>query len=165
MYRKYRQHHPLNRRSERDAREGMELSVSTLADQVGACVFALRPLHERIAAHVLGAQRLHGDDTPVPVLAKGRTDTARAWVYVGDDAPFGGQDPPTALLRDSRARSGTHPVAHLRGFAARLQADVYAGFNPLDAPGLGPVTECLCWAHGRRKCDELADIAAGKRRD
>ena len=92
VYEKYGQHQPLNRQSERYAREGVELSVSTLADQVGACTFALRPLHELIGAHVIAAQRLHGDDTPVPVLAKGKTDTARAWVYVRDDAPFAGAD-------------------------------------------------------------------------
>ena len=63
----------------------------------------------------MGAQRLHGDDTPV--LAKGKTDTARAWVYVRDDAPFAGSDPPAALFRYSRTRSGSHPVEHLRGFA------------------------------------------------
>ena len=80
VFEKYGQHQPLNRQSERYAREGVALSVSTLADQVGACAFALRPLHELIAAHVLAAQRLHGDDTPVPVLAKGKTDTARAWL-------------------------------------------------------------------------------------
>ena len=166
VFEKYGQHQPLNRQSERYAREGVQLSLSTLADQVGACAFALRPLHELIAAHVLVAQRLHGDDTPVPVLAKGKTDTARAWVYVRDDTPFGGADPPAALFRYSPNRSGSHPVEHLRGFAGLLQADAYAGFNPLYAPGRvpGPVTEALCWAHGRRKFYELADIAAGKRR-
>ena len=97
VFEKYGQHQPLNRQSERYAREGVELSISRLADQVGACAVALRPLHELIAAHVLAAQRLHGDDTPVPVLAKGKTDTARAWAYVRDDAPFAGQDPPAAL--------------------------------------------------------------------
>ena len=166
VFEKYGQHQPLNRQSERYAREGVELSLSTLADQVGAVAFALRPLHELIAAHVLGAQRLHGDDTPVPVLAKGKTDTARAWVYVRDDAPFAGADPPAALFRYSRTRSGSHPVEHLRGFAGLLQADAYAGFNPLYAPGRvpGPVSECLCWSHGRRKFYELADIAGSKRR-
>ena len=116
----------------------MELSVSTLADQVGACAFALRPVHELIAAHVLAAKRLHGDDTPVPVLAKGKTDTARVWVYVRDDAPFVGSDPPAALFRYSRNRSGAHPVEHLRGFAGLFQADAYAGFNPLYAPDRVP---------------------------
>ena len=138
VFEKYGQHQPLNRQSERYAREGVALSVSTVADQVGACAFALRPLHELIAAHVLAAQRLHGEDTPVPVLAKGKTDTARAWVYVRDDTPFAGQDPPAVLLRYSRNRSGAHPVEHLRCFAGLLQADAYAGFNPLYAPGRVP---------------------------
>ena len=81
VFEKYGQHQPLNRQRDRYAREGVDLSLSTLADQVGACTVALRPLHDRIAAHVLAAERLHGDDTPVPVLAKSKTATARAWVY------------------------------------------------------------------------------------
>ena len=133
---------------------------------MGACTVALRPLHDRIAAHVLAAERLHGDDTPVPVLAKGKTATARAWVYVRDDAPFGGPDPPAALFRYSRDRSGDHPVEHLRTFTGILQADIYAGYNRLYAAGRspGPVTEAACWSHCRRKFFELADIAASKGR-
>ena len=95
---------------------------------------------------------------------KGKTDTGRVWVYVRDDAPFGGPDPPAALFRYSRDRSGDHPVEHLRTFTGILQADAYAGYRRLYEPGRspGPVTEALCWAHGRRKFYELADIAAGK---
>ena len=166
LFEKYGQHQPLNRQRDRYAREGIDLSISTLADQVGACAVALKPLHDLIAAHVLAAERLHGDDTPVPVLAKGKTDTARAWVYVRDDRPFAGPDPPVALFRYSRDRSGDHPVEHLRTFAGILQADAYAGYKRLYEPSRspGPVTEALCWAHGRRKFYELADIAANKRR-
>ena len=166
LFEKYGQHQPLNRQRDRYAREGVDLSLSTLADQVGACTIALSPLHDLIASHVLAAERLHGDETPVPVLAKGKTDTARAWVYVRDDRPFGGPDPPAALFRYSRNRSGDHPVEHLRDFAGILQADAYAGYRRLYEPGRSPapVTEALCWAHGRRKFYELADIAAGKRR-
>ena len=105
VFEKYGQHQPLNRQRDRYAREGVDLSLSTLADQVGACTVALRPLHDLIAAHVLAAQRLHGDDTPVPVLARGKTATGRAWLYVRDDAPFGGPDPPAALFHSR------HPVA------------------------------------------------------
>ena len=114
----------------------------------------------------MAADRLHGDDTPVPVLAKGKTDTGRVWVYVRDDKPFCGPDPPAALFRYSRDRSGDHPVEHLRTFAGILQANAYAGYRRLYEPGRspGPVTEALCWSHGRRKFYELADIAAGKRR-
>ncbi len=91
MFQKYGQHQPLNRRNERYAREAVEFTVSALADEVGACAVALRPLYELIAAFVLGAQRLHGDDTPVLMLAKGKTDTARAWIDMRDYAPFSGQ--------------------------------------------------------------------------
>ena len=146
VHEKHGQHQPLNRQSERYAREGVELSLSTLADQVGACGFALRPRHELIAAHVLGAQGLHGDDTPVPLQAKGTTDTARAWVYVRGYTPFAGRDPPVALFRYSRTHSGSRPVEHLRGLAGLLQTDAYAAFDPPHAPGPvpKPVSEAIC---------------------
>jgi transposase len=165
LFEKFGQHQPLNRQAERYAREGVELSLSTLADQVGACASALAPLHDRIAAHVLSAGRLHGDDTPVPVLAKGKTDTGRLWVYVRDDRPFAGGAPPAALFRYSRDRRGEHPAAHLGGWSGILQADAYAGFGELYAAGRrpGPATQALCWAHARRKFFELADIAASAR--
>jgi transposase len=97
LFEKFGQHQPLNRQSERYGREGIDLSVSTLADQVGACATALRPLYGLIEAHVLSAQRLHGDDTTVPILAKGKTVTGRIWTYVRDDRPFGSRAPPAAL--------------------------------------------------------------------
>jgi transposase len=80
LFEKYGQHQPLNRQSERYRREGVDLSLSTLADQVGGCAALLRPLYDLIRAHVLAGGRVHGDDTTVPVLAKGQTTTGRAWV-------------------------------------------------------------------------------------
>jgi transposase len=166
LFEKYGQHQPLNRQSERYGREGVELSLSTLADQVGACALVLRPLHDLIAAHVLAAGRIHGDDTTVPVLAKGKTATGRAWVYLRDDGPFGGTDPPAALFHYSRDRSGSHPEQHLTGFTGTLQADAYAGYNRLYRAerSPGPLIEALCWAHARRKFFVLADIAASAKR-
>jgi transposase len=97
LFEKFGQHQPLNRQSERYRREGIDLSVSTLADQVGACTATLKPLHSLIEAHVLAAVRLHADDTTVPILAKGKTITGHIWTYVRDDQPFGGRAPPAAL--------------------------------------------------------------------
>src|SRR6266404_3438487 len=131
LFEKYGQHQPLNRQAERYAREGVPLSLSTLADQVGACCAALQPLHERLMAHVLAAERLHGDDTTVPVLAKGKTVTGRCWTYVRDDRPFGGRAPPAALFFYSRDRSGEHPRQHLAAWAGVLQADAYGGYGKL----------------------------------
>jgi hypothetical protein len=163
---KFGQHQPLNRQAERYAREGVDLSLSTLADQVGACCTVLDPVIRRIEAHVLAAERLHGDDTTVPVLAKGKTDTGRLWTYVRDDRPFGGKSPPSAAFYYSRDRGGEHPQAHLANYTGILQADAYSGYGPLYAANRspGPITECLCWSHSRRKLFELADIAAAARR-
>ncbi|MFH1517525.1 MAG: IS66 family transposase [Pseudomonadota bacterium] len=166
LFEKFGQHQPLNRQSERYAREGIHLSLSTLADQVGACAAALKPIHSLIAAHVLAAERLHGDDTTVPILAKGKTDTGRIWTYVRDDRPFGGQSPPAALYYASRDRRQEHPERHLKSFAGILQADAYGGYNPLFKVDRnpGPLTQALCWSHARRKFFVLADIATSSRR-
>ena len=166
VFEKFGQHQPLNRQAERYVREGVPLSLSTLADQVGACTVALMALFERLRAHVMAAERLHGDDTTVPVLARGKTDIARSWVYVRDDRPFGGTAPPAAVFYYSRDRSGQHPQAHLATYTGILQADAYGGYGKLYAinrsPGL--VLEAGCWAHARRKFFVLADIESAARR-
>ncbi|MEH2515749.1 transposase [Bradyrhizobium sp. AZCC 1610] len=166
LFEKFGQHQPLNRQSERYAREGIDLSVSTLADQVGACTTVLQPLHALIEAHVLAAERLHGDDTTIPILAKGKTVKGHIWTYVRDDRSFGSRAPPAALYYASRDRRHEHPVRHLRDFAGILQADAYDGYNELYAAFRlpGPITSALCWAHARRQFFELADIAANARR-
>jgi len=166
LFEKFGQHQPLNRQSERYRREGIDLSLSTLADQVGACTAALEPLHALIERHVLAAARLHGDDTIVPILAKGQTVKGHIWTYVRDDRPFGGHAPPAALYYASRDRRSEHPARHLRGFTGILQADAYSGYNELYDPSRapGPIASALCWAHARRQFFELADIAANARR-
>lgn len=162
LFEKFGAHQPLNRQRDRYAREGVELSLSTLADQVGTCAAALMPLYLLIEAHVLAAERLHGDDTTVPVLAKTKTDTGRIWTYVRDDRPFGGPAPPAAIFHYSRDRRGEHPVSHLRSWRGILQADAYAGYNALFHGDRlpAPLTRALCWSHARRYFFELADIAA-----
>jgi transposase len=166
LFDKFGQHIPLNRQSQRFKCEGIDLSVSTLADQVGAGVFAAMPLYRLIEAHVLCAERLHGDDTTVPILAKGKTVTGRIWTYVRDDHPFDGPAPPAALYYASRDRRGEHPERHLKAFTGILQADAYSGFNALYdvARKPKPITPALCWAHSRRQFFELADIAKNARR-
>jgi transposase len=161
MEAKFGQHLPLNRQSETFAREGIELDVSTLADWVGACSATLAPLVTLIRVHVMAGGRIHGDDTTVPVLARGKTITGRLWAYVRDDRPFGGEASPAAIFHYSADRGGAHPRQHLAGYAGILQADAYAGFNELYAPRRlpGPITEAGCWAHSRRKFFSLAEIA------
>lgn len=166
LFEKFGQHQPLNRQAERYAREGVALSLSTLADQVGTCTAILQPLLERLEAHVLAATRLHGDDTTVPVLSKGKTDTARLWTYVRDDQPFGGAGAPAAVFHYSRDRTAVHPERHLARYAGILQADAYGGYGRLydAARRPGPILEAACWSHARRKFFVLADLASSARR-
>ena len=166
LFEKFGQHQPLNRQRDRYAREGIDLSLSTIADQVGACVAALKPLTLLIRAHVLAAERLHADDTTVPVLAKTKTVTGRLWTYVRDDRPFGGPAPPAAIFHYSRDRCSEHPLAHLDGYHGIIQADAYAGYNALLRPGAGrePLSRALCWSHARRPFFQLVDVAALARR-
>jgi transposase len=123
---KFGMHLPLHRQSERFACEGVDLDVSTLCDWVGAICVALMPLVEAIIAHVLSGQRIHTDDTPVKVLAKGKCRTGRRlaksqrsfrepsgddfrlWTVVRDDRPFAGSDPPAAFYFYSSDRSGAY---------------------------------------------------------
>jgi hypothetical protein len=112
------------------------------------------------------AAGLHADDTTVPILANGKTDTGRIWTYVRDDRPFGGADPPAALYYASRDRRHEHPDDHLKNWRGVPQADAYGGYNGLYDPTrkAGAVTSALCWAHARRGFFELADISASARR-
>jgi transposase len=166
LFEKFGQHQPLNRQAERYAKEGVEISLSTLADQVGTCAMALQPIHDLIRAHVLDAERLHADDTTVPLMAKGGTTTARLWTYLRDDRPFAGGAPPAALYHFSTDRRKEHPTRHLAGWTGILQADAYGGYNDLydAAHKPAPVRSALCWSHARRKFFELADIKATARK-
>ena len=175
LFEKFGQHQPLNRQAERYARERVPLSLSTLADQVGAGCAVLEPLLRRVEAHAFAAERLHGDDTTVPVLASkaklgsaktGKTHTGRCWVYVRDDRPFGGRAPPAAMFYYSRDRGGEHPRRHLARWSGVLQADAYGGYTQLYEAGRtpGPILEAACWAHARRPFFALADIEASARR-
>src|SRR5271168_4551193 len=160
LFEKFGQHQPLNRQIERYAREGVPISLSTAADAVGAGCSAVEPLLRLVESHVMAAERLHGDDTTVPVMALGKCDIARCWVYVKDDRPFGGSDPPAAMFYYSRNRKGEHPQAHLADYGGILQADAFDGYAKLYEAGRSPapIREAACWVHARRPFFAMADL-------
>lgn len=117
LFETFGQHQPLNGRP-----SAMAARVRRSACRRSPISAVLEPLLERVEAHVFAAERLHGDDTTVPVLAKGKTHTGRCWVYVRDDRPFGGRAPPAAMFCCSRDRGGEHPRRHLANWSGLLQA-------------------------------------------
>jgi len=152
---KYCDHLPLYRQSQIYQRDGIDLDRSTLADWVGSASALLDPLVTAIRDYVFKAHKIHGDDTPVPVLCPGRGTTrqGRLWSYVRDDRPAGSTDPPAVWFAYSPDRKGEHPRRHLRDFIGILQADGYAGFDRLynDQDPNHSIKEAACWAHSRRK--------------
>src|ERR1700726_4006929 len=166
MFEKFGQHQPLNRQAERYALEGVPVALSTMADAVGSVCAVLDPLLHLLEAYLMAAERLHGDDTTVPVLALGKCDVARCWVYVKDDRPFGGSDPPAAMFYYSRDRRGEHPQAPLANYTGILQAAAFGGYiklyEPQRRPGL--IREAACWVHARRPFFAMADLEENARR-
>ena len=152
---KYADHCPLYRQEGIYRRSGVELDRSTLAEWVAGASELLDPLVGALGRYVRVAEKLHADDTPVPVLdpGRGKTKTGRLWTYVRDDRPAGSGDPPAVWYRYSPDRKSEHPQAHLRGYCGILQADAYSGFAPLYEEG--QVVEAACWAHARRKFYDL----------
>jgi transposase len=152
---KYADHLPLYRQAEIYAREGVELDRSTMADWVGGASRTMRPLVEALKSYVLSAEKLHGDDVPVPVLepGNGKTKTGRLWTYVRDDRPAGSNAASAVWFAYSPDRKGEHPASHLKNYRGILQADGFAGFNRLYETGT--IFEAACWAHVRRKFFDL----------
>jgi transposase len=148
---KYADHTPLYRQQGIYRRVGVELERATLAQWVGQAAKLLAPLADAVSRYVLAAEKIHADDTPVPVLdpGRGRTKTGRIWTYVRDDRPAGSRAPPAVWYGYSPNRQGQHPREHLKRFAGILQADGYAGYGAIYESGA--VLEAACWAHVRRK--------------
>jgi transposase len=155
---KYADHLPLYRQAQIYAREGVELERSTLAEWVGGCFRLVDPLIEALARYVMAAQKLHADDTPVPVLdpGRGKTKTGRLWTYVRDDRSCGSKQAPAVLFRYAPDRRGERPREHLAPFSGILQADAYAGFGHLYGER---IQEAACWAHARRGFYELHEAS------
>jgi transposase len=148
---KYADHCPLYRQQAIYRRVGVELERGTMTEWVGAAARLVEPLVDAVGRYVLAAEKVHADDTPVPVLdpGRGKTKKGRLWAYVRDDRPAGSRAPPAVWYRYSPDRKGEHPAAHLKRYRGILQADGYAGFEALYESGR--IVEAACWAHARRK--------------
>jgi transposase len=153
---KYADHLPLYRQAQIYARQGINLDRSTLADWVGRAAWHLRPVHERLLAHIRSSTKIFADETTAPVLdpGRGRTKTGQLWAYARDDRPWGGRDPPAVAYVYAPNRKAEQPIAHLAGFKGVLQVDGYAGYRPLAEKG--NVQLAFCWTHVRRRFYEIA---------
>jgi len=148
---KYADHTPLYRQAQIYRRAGVQLERATLAAWVRETSRLLAPLSDALGRYVRQAEKIHTDDTPVPVLepGRGKTRTGRLWTYVRDDRPAASRAPPAVWYPYSPDRKSERPQKHLQGFSGILQADAYSGYDALYRSG--QIVEAGCWAHARRK--------------
>ncbi len=142
---KYQDSLPLYRQAKRFERYGIEIAESTLGDWISQSAQLLKPLIELMRDDMLKESHLYGDDTPVPVLASGKTKKGRLWAYVSDN----NNTFPCTIYDYSPTREQIWPHKFLTGFKGYLQADAYHGFNIVYKSG--DVVEIGCMAHVRRK--------------
>ncbi|WP_036012595.1 IS66 family transposase [Robbsia andropogonis] len=155
MVAKYADHTPLYRQAGIYRRAGVELDRATMTSWVREAALLLRPLAEAIGRYVRAADKIHTDDTPVPVLepGRGKTRTARLWTYVRDDRAAASRAPPAVWYQYSPDRKGERVRQHLDGYTGILQADAFSGYDALYRDG--SIIEAGCWAHARRKFYDL----------
>ena len=147
---KYSDGLPLHRQKERFARMGLDISVSTLADQVTWATDLLRPLWRAAMAQVLVAKVMHLDATGLPVLdreAEGGKRLGTLWGYVGD------RDVALYLYTSTGKKNAQRP--HELGPEDMLA--LRSGFAVADASNLfdtsfkrDDLVECGCNMHARR---------------
>ena len=133
--------------------------IYTMTGWASRCALLLQPLIDELKQEIFSAGYLHGDDTPVRVLAPGlgKTKTGRIWTYVRDGRPYGDITPPAVCYFYSPDRKSARPAEHLQSFNGVLHADAYSGYNRLynNTNPEAIITEAACWAHARRKFYEI----------
>ena len=148
---KYDDHLPLHRQSERFARHGIELSRKTLCDWVMQCADRLEPLVTAMKPDLLSSQKIHTDDTIIPVQEEGKhkTKEGRLWCYIG-------HDPPCVIYDYSPNRQQKWAAEFLENYQGYLQADAYTGYDNIYKTK--QIIEVACMAHARRKFFEVAKL-------
>ena len=157
---KYADHLPLYRQAQIYARQGIALDRSTLADWVGRAAWHLRPVHERLLAHIRASTKIFADETTAPVLdpGRGRTKTGQLWAYARDDRPWGGvrsaDRRSTSMRKTAKPNSRSHILPASRACCRSTATPAIARWREKNSVQLA-----FCWAHVRRRFYELA--AAG----
>ncbi len=158
---RFQDHLPYYRQALIFARHGIDLDRALMIEWAGKIAWLLQPIIDRMSRHLFAAAKIHGDDTPIDVLAPGRgkTKTGRLWVYLRHDRRSGDASPPVVVYRYSADRRALHPEAHVKGYQGYFQADAYAGYNQLYRDG---VKEVGCWAHVRRHFNDIHEATKGQ---
>jgi len=149
-------HIPYYRQEQINARSGVHTPRSTLAAWSGQTGAQLMPLYEAHREFVLCSRIVHADETPISLLdpGAGKTKKAYMWAYAR-----GAYEPEPGVVFDFCAgRAGKYPVEFLKGWSGTLVVDAYGGYDGVLS--LEGRSTAYCFAHARRKFDELFKASA-----
>src|SRR5258707_14063088 len=148
---KFADYLPLYRLEDIFERQGFAISRATQSVWCGDIADVVEPLYRRMAERVRQSHVVATDDTVFPMLGPGQTQSARMWVYAGDEAnPYNVFD-----FTLNRGREG--PKEFLKDYTQVLLADAYGGYNGVVAGNA--ITRAGCWSHARRKFVEAEKTA------
>ena len=148
---KYVDHLPLYRQREIGLRSAVELAISTMAEWVGRCGVAFKPIVNRAQKLLFESSVIHVDEIPVQMLDPGSGKTKRAYIFAYRSGEIGA--PPIVIFEFATTRSGANARRFLQGYSGVLVVDDFAGYKELLKTT--PMRELACWAHARRKFFEL----------
>ena len=148
---KFADYLPLYRLEDIFQRQGFEISRATQSVWCGDVADVVEPLYQRMAERVRKSHVVATDDTVMPMLSLGQTQSARMWVYVGDEAN------PYNVFNFTLNRSREGPQEFLKDYTQTLRADAYGGYNGVVAGNA--ITRAGCWSHARRKFVEAEKAA------
>ncbi|AUN33792.1 IS66 family transposase [Niveispirillum cyanobacteriorum] len=152
---RYAWHLPLYRQCQMLAGQGIRLDRATLAHWIRRAAWWLRPLYEKLLAHIRARPVVFYDETPLPRLdpGRGRTKTCQLWACAVDERPWQGPSAPGVAYVYAEGRQTAEVERQLARFSGILQVDGYQAYKALakaDRPA-GPVRLAYCMAHARRK--------------
>jgi len=141
---KYEDHAPLARQVRQMARVGLQVSSQTLWDQTLGLSRHLVPSYEALRKFVLEDGVVGVDETPWPLLGKGKTK--KWWVW-------GLGRPEAVYYRIAPSRSAQELKSLLGSYRGVAMCDGYAAYPAFAKERDGPDRLVLanCWSHVRRK--------------
>ena len=148
---KFSDYLPLYRLEDIFERQGFEISRATQSIWCGDVADLATPLYELMGKGVRQSHVVATDDTIMPMLSAGKTQSARMWVYVGDTAH------PYNVFHFTLNRGRDGPRYFLGDYRQVLLADGYGGYDGVVAGN--EITRAGCWSHARRKIIDAEKVA------
>lgn len=156
---RFADHLPYYRQEDILSRYGFRIGRSTLWRWIFGLAAGVEPLVQLMRRLALQSLVLGVDETPVRMLAGGKpggSATSYLWDIIGDE------EHPYDCFYFTASRSRDGPDKFLSGYEGYLQSDAYICYELISEANEG-IRKVGCWAHARRKFEEINHTAPSVR--